>query len=83
MDIVKGQIVRAKAGRDKGGYFVVFILDDAFAYICDGKSRKVEKLKKKKYIHLEPTKTIVEKELKTNREVKKVLREFISDEAGR
>ena len=48
MDIVVGSVVRAKAGRDRNGYFVVVGLDGGFAYIADGRSRKVEKPKKKK-----------------------------------
>lgn len=73
----KGQIVRAKAGRDKGKYFIVMKVKNNFAYISDGKSRPIDRLKKKKFIHIEPTKTIIGKDLKTNREIKKALNEFI------
>ena len=48
MSIVKGSIVRAKAGRDKDGFFVVLGTDGEYAFIADGKRRGVQKPKKKK-----------------------------------
>jgi len=55
MNTVKGSIVKAVAGREKNGFFVVLDCDSVFAYIADGKRRKVEKPKKKKLIHISPT----------------------------
>lgn len=48
MNTVKGSIVKAVAGREKNAFFVVLDCDSVFAYIADGKRRKVEKPKKKK-----------------------------------
>ncbi len=78
MDIVKGSVVRAKAGRDRGGYFVVLDFDGRFAYIADGKRRKVEAPKKKNPLHLEPTHVILDIQNIHNRDVKKLLKEFKS-----
>ena len=55
MNTVKGSIVKAVAGREKNGFFVVLDCDAVFAYIADGKRRKVEKPKKKKLKHLKST----------------------------
>ena len=52
MEIIKSSIVIAKAGRDKGKLFVVLDVMGDYAYIADGKSRKIEKPKKKKIKHL-------------------------------
>ena len=60
MNTVKGSIVKAVAGREKNGFFVVLDCDSVFAYIADGKRRKVEKPKKKKLIHISPTGTVIE-----------------------
>ena len=49
MEIVKGCVVKAKAGRDKDGFFVVLDVDGSYAMICDGKRRTLEKPKRKKY----------------------------------
>ena len=48
MKVSPGDIVCSIAGRDKDCYFVVTAAHDNFAYICDGKCRKIEKPKKKK-----------------------------------
>lgn len=54
-DLVPGQIVRSKAGRDKGYvFFVVKILDDDHVLIADGDRRKSDNPKKKKIRHLQP-----------------------------
>ena len=41
--IKEGSIVKAKAGRDKDDLFVVVGIDGSYAYIANGKRRKVEK----------------------------------------
>ena len=48
-----GRIVRSKAGRDEGRYFVVIALDgDEFAYVANGEKRTVEEPKRKRGKHL-------------------------------
>ena len=48
-----GRVVRSKAGRDEGKYFVVIALDgDEFALVADGDRRGVEKPKRKRLKHL-------------------------------
>lgn len=77
MDIVLGSVVRAKAGRDKGGYFVVTdILENGRVLICDGKRRKVLSPKQKNIIHLEVTKTVA-KDITTNRQIKSFLKSYL------
>ncbi|MGB4439833.1 MAG: KOW domain-containing RNA-binding protein [Sedimentibacter sp.] len=52
-DLKIGQIVKSKAGRDKGKIFMVCqILDENFALVCDGDLRKLNSPKKKKVKHL-------------------------------
>ena len=65
-DLVPGQIVKSKAGHDKGCvFFVVEVLDDEYVLIADGGRRKYDSPKKKKVKHLQPynriNKTIAEK----------------------
>ncbi|MBR0276919.1 MAG: RNA-binding protein, partial [Clostridia bacterium] len=52
MKVSAGDIVYSIAGRDSGGYFVVFQADESYAYICDGRNRKTDRPKKKKIKHL-------------------------------
>ncbi len=76
MNTVKGSIVKALAGRDKGNFFVVVDVDLTYAYLADGRRRKVERPKKKKLIHIVPTNTIIEGSFETNPQIKRILREF-------
>ena len=53
--IAAGCVVRSKAGRDEGRYFIVLSLEgEEFAYVADGDLRKVAAPKKKKLKHLSP-----------------------------
>ena len=53
--------------------------DGVYAMIADGKTRRVQKPKKKKLIHLAPTKTVIEGSLETNPQIKKILADFIKN----
>ena len=50
-----GRIVFSKAGRDKKKPFVVVSSEGEYAYLCDGGLRPLEKPKKKKLKHIQPT----------------------------
>lgn len=47
-----GDLVWAKAGKEKGQLFVIVALDDKFAYLSDGKRLKKNKPKKKSFKHI-------------------------------
>ena len=51
MDIAKSVIVRSAAGRDKGKLFFVLDTEGEFLLLADGKTRKVERPKRKKRRH--------------------------------
>lgn len=81
VDLKVGQIVRSKAGRDKGRLFIVLNVEEPYVYIADGSLRKIEKPKKKKSKHLVKynfidenirTKLIDGKKI-TNSELRKIL----------
>jgi ribosomal protein L14E/L6E/L27E len=76
VNVEKGLVVKASAGRDSNAYFVVLESDEKFAVIADGKTRRLEKPKRKNIRHLKPTgKTICLDEI-TNKQLKKALSEF-------
>jgi len=62
LSLKQGQVVISKKGRDKGGLFVVLNVaterDGEYAWISDGLARCVDKPKKKKVKHIQPTKYI-------------------------
>lgn len=79
-----GQIVLSKAGKDSGSYYVVLNEEGDFAYIADGRLRKIEKPKKKRQKHLAPTKTVLNSEaFETNKKLRAALSKFNNtDEEG-
>ncbi len=77
MDIKKGTVVYSLAGHDKGDFQVIMDFDNKFARVCDGKHRPLERVKKKKLIHLKPTNTILsEDKLQTNKSIRDALKPF-------
>lgn len=78
MDLCKGLVVKAKAGRDKDDFFVVLNFDEKYAYICNGRRRTLEKPKKKNIKHLALTNTVLSiDELISNKRVKSALSKFV------
>ena len=53
MEADKSSLVASKAGRDKGQLFYVIDADEQYVYLADGKSRRLEKPKRKKRKHVE------------------------------
>lgn len=53
MEVDKSSLVVSKAGRDQGQLFYVIDADDQYVYLADGKSRRLEKPKRKKRKHIE------------------------------
>lgn len=52
-DITVGQVVKSRAGRDKGNIFLVLsVVDDKHVLIVDGSKRKLASPKKKQVKHL-------------------------------
>jgi len=52
-DLKIGQVVKSKAGRDKGRIFLICrVVDRQFVLVCDGDLRKLNNPKRKKVKHL-------------------------------
>jgi ribosomal protein L14E/L6E/L27E len=79
MDITKGSVVIAKAGRDKGRAFAVIeVLSDREVLIADGRRRPIERPKRKNVIHLQATATTFDCNT-TNRQLRLFLKSFIQE----
>jgi len=59
MEFTIGQVVFSKAGRDKGDVFVVYDVNGEYLYLVDGVGRPLERPKKKKKMHVQPTKEVI------------------------
>lgn len=86
--LYKGQVVKSKAGRDKGRIFIITdIIDESNVLICDGDLRKLDSPKRKKIKHLVVYNTILkeaanmlEKNEKINdATVRKLLEPFLTN----
>ncbi|TJX62308.1 hypothetical protein E8P77_17340 [Soehngenia saccharolytica] len=84
-DLSIGQVVKSRAGRDKGRIFVVLeIVDKEYVYVVDGDLRKLDNPKKKKVKHLVVYNTVlqefkekIENNIKINNSyVRKILEPF-------
>lgn len=53
MEVDKSSLVVSKAGRDQAQLFYVIDADEQYVYLADGKSRRLEKPKRKKRKHIE------------------------------
>ena len=87
MDIARSDIVRAIAGRDKGKVFFVLAVEGDYLLLADGKSRRLERPKRKKRKHVvfqarvdcRTTEKIRSGDRLTNSELRKTLAQFGGD----
>ena len=80
MKLLKGSVVRAAAGRDGGGYFVVTDADEKYCFIADGKSRKLVKPKRKNIKHIRVTDSMIDLNDITDKKLRNALKQFGSAE---
>lgn len=80
MKLMKGSVVRAEAGRDGGGYFVIVDADEKYCFIADGKSRKLEKPKRKNIKHIRTTDSMIDLNDITDKKLRNMLKQFGSAE---
>lgn len=76
MEAKVGTVVRAMAGREKGRFMVIVSTEEGYVYLADGKERKLGSPKKKNPKHVSLTKTTVNTEKMTDKELRKFLAEF-------
>ena len=52
-DFTRGMLARSKAGHDTGKLYVLMEADNEFVWLCDGKNRTLDRLKKKRRKHIQ------------------------------
>lgn len=80
MELKIGSVVRAKAGRDKDGLFVVTAMEKNCCFIADGKSRKLDSPKRKNLKHLAPTNSMIDIKDITDKKLRTTLRAISGNE---
>lgn len=77
MRLEKGSVVRATAGRDSGGHFVVVTAEEnGRCTIADGKSRKLASPKRKNVKHLRPVNSVIDINDITDKKLRNLLKQF-------
>jgi ribosomal protein L14E/L6E/L27E len=76
MQVQKGMVVRATAGKEQNGFYLVVALEDGFAFLADGKRRTLAQPKRKNIRHIALTSTIWDLDGLTDREVRRRLHEY-------
>lgn len=76
MEAVNGRIVRVIAGHDKNLFMIITAVEGDFAFLCDGKSRKLAKPKKKRLKHLRFTNTVIDTNGLTDKKLRRVIGEY-------
>lgn len=59
MDLVRGQLVRSRAGRDTARTFAVLAVEGQMLFLADGSLRRVNSPKRKKRKHVAPIATVL------------------------
>ncbi len=72
-EIEVGSVVRATAGREKDRNFVAVAVDGGYAFISDGKERKLESPKKKNVKHISPVGEKLDMQGLTNKKLRRLL----------
>ena len=75
-----GSVVKAQAGRDSGGFFAVVGLEEEYCFIADGKSRKLDRPKRKNIKHLSFTNSVIDLSEITDKKLRTALKQFSGDE---
>ena len=76
MKLLKGSVVMAEAGRDKGSYFAVVDADEKYCLIADGKSRKLTSPKRKNIKHIRITDSMIDLNDITDKKLRNTLKQF-------
>lgn len=77
-----GMLAWSRAGHDKERLYVIVRTQGEYVYLCDGRLRPLEKLKKKKFRHIQVIRQIPKELQETaveemkNEEIRKVIRRF-------
>ncbi|MBO4425998.1 MAG: KOW domain-containing RNA-binding protein [Clostridiales bacterium] len=80
MKINVGSVVKANAGRDDGGFFVVIATEKSYCFIADGKSRKLSNPKRKNMKHVSSTDSMIDINDITDKQLRIKLRELSGTE---
>lgn len=80
--VERGMLAKSKAGHDKGHLYVITDVNETYVYLVDGKTKSIQKPKKKKLKHIQVIYKKYEIDGKDDVAVKRILKLF-DKETGR
>lgn len=80
MNLFKGSVVKAVAGRDSGRLFAVTDIQGGYCFIADGKTRKLSSHKRKNIKHVCPTDSMIDINDITDKKLRTLLRQLATEE---
>lgn len=82
MEFQRGQVVKSKAGHDKGTFLTVLEVKGKSLILADGKRRSLLKPKLKKMIHVAPTSYVLtDEKLTTDKKIWEALKKITQTNA--
>ncbi|MDO4458939.1 MAG: KOW domain-containing RNA-binding protein [Clostridia bacterium] len=73
----RGQIVLAKAGKEKGCFMVVLKAEERYVLLADGNHRSLLSPKLKNTVHVQKTNRVLkEEQLATDKKIRAALKEY-------
>ena len=78
MNITKGTVVKSVAGHDKDGFYCVLQCENGFAFLVNGKTKKLANPKRKSVKHLEvlPEPLFEDSAFQSDKKIRRLLREI-------
>lgn len=76
MNNLEYTLCKSSAGHDKGSWYAIVKSEPGFAYIADGRRRKLSSPKKKNVKHIDITRKTVRLEYFTDKSLRKALWEY-------
>jgi ribosomal protein L14E/L6E/L27E len=70
------RLCKSIAGHDKNSWYAIVKQEGGFAWIADGRRRKLEKPKRKNIKHIQITNKTIELEFYTDKSLRKALRQY-------
>lgn len=84
-----GSVIRSLAGHDKNQFFIIIKEEIEYVYLVDGKIRMLQKPKKKKKKHIQPTLYIedillekIKNQSVKDEDIRRVIKEYTTYHAG-
>ncbi|HIW42590.1 MAG TPA: KOW domain-containing RNA-binding protein [Candidatus Mediterraneibacter vanvlietii] len=75
-----GMLVKSKAGRDKDHVYIIIRIENEYAYLADGDTRPIRRMKRKNSRHLQPILKVMADGPLDDQAVREEIRSYIQED---